>query len=123
MVDAYPGGWISECVSTIVASPRAARSANATNGASVFVGYVLAMVLAHAPIILPAVARVDVPFHRVLWVGPLALHVGLGARLAGDAVDDVTLRRAGSLANALALVAFAASVLVARALAKRVPTG
>lgn len=89
----------------------------------VFVGYVLAMVLAHAPIILPAVARVDVPFHRVLWVGPLALHVGLGARLAGDAVDDVTLRRAGSLANALALVAFAASVLVARVLAKRVPTG
>lgn len=85
----------------------------------VFVGYVLAMVFAHAPIILPAVARVDVPFHRALWAGPVVLHGGLIARLAGDALDDVALRRAGSLANALSLLVFAASVVVARARAPR----
>ncbi len=86
---------------------------------AVFVGYVLAMVFAHAPIILPAVARLDVPFHRALWAGPLVLHVGLVARLAGDLADELALRRAGSLANALSLVVFAASVPAARALSPR----
>ncbi|MCC6644839.1 MAG: hypothetical protein IT374_04620 [Polyangiaceae bacterium] len=84
----------------------------------VFVGYVLAMVMAHAPIILPAVARVEVPYHPALWAGPLVLHAGLVVRLVGDAAGDVTVRRAGSIANAAALLVFVAGVVAARALSR-----
>ena len=45
---------------------------------AVFVGHVLSMVFAHAPIILPAVARVRVPFSAWLYLLLGLLHVGPG---------------------------------------------
>ena len=81
----------------------------------VFVGFVLSMVFAHAPIILPAVARVNVPYHPVLYLPLGVLHAGLLARVAADLGGWAALRQAGGLANALALALFAVSVLVARA--------
>lgn len=81
----------------------------------VLVGYVLSMVFAHAPIILPAVARLRVPFRATLYVPLAVLHGGLALRVAGDLGPDAALRRAGTLANALALALFAAAVLHARA--------
>lgn len=82
----------------------------------VFIGYVLSMVFAHAPIILPAVARVPVPFHAVLYVPLAILHGGLVLRVVGDlAVDG--LRGPGGVATAVALPLFAGAVLVARRLA------
>jgi len=81
----------------------------------VFVGFVLSMVFAHAPIILPAVARVEVPFHPALYAPLALLHVGLLVRLAGDASGVFALRRAGGLMNALSLAALALAVLWSRA--------
>lgn len=80
----------------------------------VFVGYVLSMVFAHAPIILPAVARIDVPFSSVLYAPLAVLHLGLAARVAGDLLGDFTLRQLGGVANALALGLFLLAVLYAR---------
>jgi hypothetical protein len=80
----------------------------------VFVGYVLSMVFAHAPIILPAVARVPVPFHPVLYAPLAVLHVGLVARVAGDLLGREEVRRAGGLATAVALPLFVLAVLLAR---------
>jgi hypothetical protein len=82
----------------------------------VFVGYVLSMVLAHAPIILPAVARISIPFHPVLWFAPALLHAALVARMVGDLAGVALLRQLGSIGNALALAAFVLSVLLARVL-------
>lgn len=82
---------------------------------AVFVGFVLSMVFAHAPIILPAVARVEVPFHPALYAPLALLHVGLLVRLAGDASGVFALRRAGGLMNALSLAALALAVLWSRA--------
>ncbi len=82
---------------------------------AVFVGFVLSMVFAHAPIILPAVARVDVPFHPALYAPLGLLHAGLLVRLAGDASGTFALRRAGGLMNALSLVALVVAVLWSRA--------
>jgi hypothetical protein len=80
----------------------------------VFVGFVLSMVFAHAPIILPAVARVALPFHPVLFVPLCVLHLGLLARVVGDVGGHSLLRQAGSVANALALALFLASTVIAR---------
>lgn len=80
----------------------------------VFVGYVLSMVLAHAPIILPAVARVEIPFHPVLWGAPVLLHLGLLLRVIGDLGTSNDLRQLGSVLNAVALVVFLMGALCSR---------
>ncbi|MBL8921394.1 MAG: hypothetical protein JNJ54_21220 [Myxococcaceae bacterium] len=98
--------WVT--VDRVPAGPRADALLH-----GVFVGYVLSMVFAHAPIILPAVARVPVPFHAVLYAPLALLHVGLLLRVVGDlAVEAV--RGAGGVLTALALPLFAVAVLVAR---------
>lgn len=80
----------------------------------VFVGYVLSMVFAHAPIILPAVARIQVRLTAAAY-GPLALlHAGLLARVIGDVGGHPRLRQAGGVGSALALVAFALVIVLAR---------
>ena len=81
---------------------------------SVFVGYVLSMVFAHAPIILPAVARVSVPFHPALYAPLAVLHLGLTARAAGDLLGQATLRSTGAIANTAALALFALTIGFAR---------
>lgn len=88
---------------------------------AVLVGFVLSMVMAHAPIILPAVARIAVPWHRVLYAPLVVLHAGLVARVAGDLLAWGELRRAGGIANAAALVLVPISVICARYLASREP--
>jgi hypothetical protein len=80
----------------------------------VLVGFVLSMVFAHAPIILPAVARVQLPFHRVFYLPLALLHIGLLCRVIGDLAALPQHRQAGGVANALAIGLFAMSALWAR---------
>ena len=80
----------------------------------IFIGFVLSMVFGHAPIILPAVARISLPFHVVLYAPLLGLHCGLIARIAGDLLGSPVLRQGGGLVNALSLVAFPVSAIWAR---------
>lgn len=80
----------------------------------VFAGYVVSMVFAHAPIILPAVARVTLPFHRVLYAPLFVLHAGLGLRVAGGLAGHEGLRRFGAVVTAVALPLFVAAVLLSR---------
>lgn len=69
-------------------------------------GFVFSMVLGHAPIIFPAVLRVNVPYHASFY-GPLVLlHVSVLLRLAGDAFAAAPALRAGAALNAIALAAF-----------------
>lgn len=73
---------------------------------AIFLGFVFSMVFAHAPVIVPAVLSVDLPYRPVLY-GPLALlHVGLVLRLVGDAGENVTLWRTGGVLDELAILAF-----------------
>ncbi len=81
---------------------------------AVFVGFVFAMVFAHAPIILPAVARVQVRFTRWLYLPLVVLHGGLVGRIVGDLFELAPLRRAGAVASAAALGLFVVVVLGAR---------
>jgi hypothetical protein len=82
-------------------------------------GFVFSMVFGHAPIIVPAVLRVNVPYHPTFY-GPLALlHVSLVVRVAGDASGQFAWTRVGGLLNALALAAFMASTVGAAVRGKR----
>lgn len=82
-----------------------------------FIGFVLVMIFAHAPVIVSALVGVTEAFDRLLY-GPVALmHASLLARLFGDLFAQPGLRRWGALLNAVALVIFMAMMarLVRRA--------
>jgi hypothetical protein len=76
---------------------------------AVLVGYVFSMVVAHAPIVVPAVARVAFRYHPLLFVPLGLLHSSLCVRIAGDLAGRAPLRSAGTLGNALALAIFVLS--------------
>jgi hypothetical protein len=71
------------------------------------------MVFGHAPIILPAVLRVAVPYHPVFYAPLALLHASLLTRLAGDAAGQFAWTRAGGLLGAVALLGFVAGTAAA----------
>ncbi|HSV28847.1 MAG TPA: hypothetical protein VLL76_04795 [Candidatus Omnitrophota bacterium] len=70
---------------------------------ALFVGFVFSMVFGHAPVILPAVLGIKLPFNRLAYGALAALHLSLALRLAGDAMADPDLRAMGTVANAATL--------------------
>jgi hypothetical protein len=79
---------------------------------TLFVGFVFAMVFGHAPVILPAVLRVAVPFKPVFYLPLALLHGSLLLRVSGDLADLLTLRQWGGLLNAAAIAVFVVTMLV-----------
>jgi hypothetical protein len=74
------------------------------------IGFVLGMVFAHAPVILPAVTRIKVQFGPGFYLPLLLLHGSLAMRAL--AAWDMALLRAGALGNAIAIAAFILTLLV-----------
>jgi hypothetical protein len=74
---------------------------------AIVVGFVFSMVFGHAPVILPAVLRVRLPYHPVLYAPLALLHVSLALRVFVSAP-------AGGWGNAAAIALF---ILTAAALA------
>jgi hypothetical protein len=75
-------------------------------------GFLVSMMMGHAPVILPAVARVKLQFGPFFYVPLAALHASLALRLfAGYAGGPA--RAEGALFNALALALFAATAIAA----------
>lgn len=73
---------------------------------SLFLGFVFSMVFGHAPIVLPAVMKIAVPYRPRFYFHWLLLQASLLARLAGDAMGSAAFRRWGALGNAAALALF-----------------
>ncbi|HQR28041.1 MAG TPA: hypothetical protein PLP61_13460 [Nocardioides sp.] len=79
---------------------------------AVFLGFTLSMVLAHAPVILPAVLGRPLPYTPALVVPAVLLHASLALRLwVGDGLGHEVAWRIGGLLNVVALLAFVAVVL------------
>jgi hypothetical protein len=75
---------------------------------AVFLGFTMSMIMAHAPVILPAVLHCRLPYHRVMIVPPVLLHTSLLLRLAiGDARNVEIARQIGGVLNVVAILAFA----------------
>ena len=72
-------------------------------------GFVFSMMLGHAPVILPAIARVKVLFGWAYYVPLALLHGSLALRLIAGHLDYQALAQ-GALGNALAIVMVIATV-------------
>jgi hypothetical protein len=74
---------------------------------AVFLGFTLSMIMAHAPVILPAVLRRPLPYHPVLLAPAVLLHLSLALRLwLGDAHGVRLGWQAGGVLNVTALLLF-----------------
>ncbi len=82
----------------------------------VFLGFGVSMVMAHAPVILPAVLGRPLPYGPVLWVPLVLLHAGLAVRFTGALSGLTPLWQAGGVVTVLAMLSFllTAVVLVVR---------
>lgn len=79
---------------------------------AVFLGFTMSMIMAHAPVILPAILHCRLPYHPVMIAAPVLLHVSLLLRLAGgDAFGNNLARQVGGTLNVLALLGFAATTV------------
>lgn len=77
---------------------------------AVFLGFVMSMVFGHAPVIIPAVLRVPLPYHRRFYAHLALLHIGLALRIGGGDVLGVReLWQMGGLINVIALLLFVAA--------------
>jgi hypothetical protein len=72
-------------------------------------GFVFSMMLAHAPVILPALTRIKVHFGAWFYLPLVLLHGSLAIRVAGSLAPE--LLRAGALGNAAAIAAFLFTML------------
>jgi hypothetical protein len=74
---------------------------------SVFLGFVMSMVFAHAPIIFPAVVGTAVPYHPAFFLHVGVLHVSVVFRVGGDLIEVLGRWRVwGGMLNAIALLLF-----------------
>ncbi|WP_235681362.1 hypothetical protein [Tomitella gaofuii] len=74
---------------------------------AVLLGFVISMIMAHAPIILPAVLRRPLPYHPVMYAPAVLLHASLLLRIiGGDARGVERLLQWGGVLNIVALLAF-----------------
>ena len=79
---------------------------------AVFLGFTISMIMAHAPVILPAVLRLPMTYHPALLVPAAALHASLALRLwVGDALGVRLAWQVGGALNIASLLAFVGVVV------------
>ncbi|ABK52273.1 hypothetical protein Acel_0500 [Acidothermus cellulolyticus 11B] len=79
-----------------------------------FLGFVIGMVFAHAPVIVPAVFRAEIPYRRYFYGHVVLLHASLVLRiLGGDAFGNHLAWQIGGSLNEVALLGFLAAMVIA----------
>ncbi len=73
---------------------------------AVFLGFVFSMIFAHAPVILPAVTGLRLPYRPALYIPLLLLHTALVVRFIGAAAENRTIWRIGGVGTESAIVLF-----------------
>lgn len=90
---------------------------------AVFLGLTVSMIMAHAPMILPAVLRRPLPYHPAMIAPAVLLHASLALRVGwGDARQIEAAWQAGGVLNIVAVLSFLLVAVVSSALARR-PAG
>ncbi|MCL2656080.1 MAG: hypothetical protein FWD62_01455 [Betaproteobacteria bacterium] len=69
-------------------------------------GFVFSMVFGHAPIILPAIARIRFPWHPIAYLPLVLLHLSVAARVIATLSENIPLRGIAALSNTAALGVF-----------------
>lgn len=87
---------------------------------AIFLGFVITMIMAHAPLILPAVLQLGIPYHPVMYAPVVLLHAGLLLRVvAGDAWGFVPALQLGGAVSVAAILLFAATAVTLTVRARR----
>ncbi len=86
---------------------------------SLFLGFVMSMIMAHAPVVIPALGGVSFPWSPALWVPLGLLHGSVLVRVAGGLATSGAIQRWGAALNAVALAVFAATAIVIVATGRR----
>lgn len=79
---------------------------------SLTIGFTMSMVVAHAPVIIPAVVRRDVPHHPLVWLALALLHAGLLLRVIAGVREAEAAWRLGGTLGVSAFLVFVISTLV-----------
>lgn len=74
-----------------------------------FLGFAVSMVMAHAPVILPAVLGRSLPYRPVLWLPLVLLQSGLAVRFIGALAGWTQLWQLGGVVTVAAMLAFVAT--------------
>jgi hypothetical protein len=88
---------------------------------SLFLGFVLSMVMGHAPIIVPAVLRTPLDFHAVAYLPLALLHLSVGVRIVADLAGSFAGRELAMHGNVAALSLFAVVTIASVRRARRRP--
>lgn len=89
---------------------------------AILIGFVMSMVFGHAPLILPAVARLPVPYGPILY-GPLVLlHASVVLRAGSDLAGWEPGRRGSGLLTVAALLAYPLCAAMAKRLGGGAPS-
>jgi hypothetical protein len=80
---------------------------------AVFVGFVISMIFAHAPIIFPAITGKAISFSSVFYLHLALLHLSLLLRVGSDLSHWLPGRQWGGLLNVAAILLFMANTLLA----------
>ncbi len=79
---------------------------------SFFVGFVLSMILAHAPIIFPGLLKIKTtPFHPIMYIWLAGLHASLFIRIYGDMTQNYELRKLGGIYNGVFFITYILTVV------------
>jgi hypothetical protein len=113
-------GWLAVAGVAWVATATVAPQMRDTALHALGLGFVVSMILAHAPLVVPVIARVRMRFVTFFYVPLALLHVSLALRLLAGA-GDAALRLWGGILNAATLVVFAATL--AYSMSARVKAG
>ncbi len=103
-------GWLAVAgVIWLVTGPQFSGAGYDAVVHAVFLGFVLSMIMAHAPVILPAILRRPLPYHPVMLVPAILLHASLLIRIVGgDARGIGWAWQGGGLLNIVAVLGFVA---------------
>ncbi len=75
------------------------------------IGFALSMVMAHAPVVVPAIVRRPLPYHPVMWVVLALLHGGLAVRALGPSHAAEGAWRLGGTVSVVAVLAVLGTVV------------
>jgi hypothetical protein len=73
---------------------------------SILLGFVFSMIFAHAPVILPTITGLAMPFRNAFYLHAGLLHLSLVLRVAGDLGLVLSLQQWGGLLNTLTILIF-----------------
>lgn len=102
------GGMLALVYGGVMAGPAYDATLHA-----IFLGFVFAMIFAHAPIIFPAVLQVPMAFTPRFYIHLVLLHLSLILRVAGDLIPYWPARLWGGMLNVLVLLFFIANTMLA----------